>query len=398
MRTVLLTLLALSLAGCSEDLPEGCDDLVDDADDAQQQLIEIGAGQTLCWKGHLRFERELSLTVDGVTLRGIDAAVLDFSGQTSGANGLLVDSVRGITIEDLEVRNTPGDGIRINASEDVIVRGSKVIWDAPLPSAENGAYGLYPVACKRVLIEDCEVQGASDAGFYVGQSEDILVRNNVASRNVAAIEIENSERAEVTGNDVSDNTAGILAFDLPGLPAGNGGHVSIHDNVVHGNDRANFATEGTIVSYVPPGIGIMVVAKDFVEVARNTVRDQSTTGVMIVSYDVVSLLGAGSANDPGYDSLPEGTNVHDNTFENVGQMPLGGLGSILGRTLPQVVWDGKFDEARPDADARKICIRDATLLNFDYEGGLMHPSMDPAPNDCTHPEEAPVCIFDVCTR
>lgn len=36
--------------------------------------------------------------------------------------------------------------------------------------------------------------GASDAGIYVGQSQDIVVRNCRAERNVAGIEIENSLR------------------------------------------------------------------------------------------------------------------------------------------------------------------------------------------------------------
>ncbi|MFZ4083138.1 MAG: right-handed parallel beta-helix repeat-containing protein [Pirellula sp.] len=48
--------------------------------------------------------------------------------------------------------------------------------------------------CTNFLIEDCIAIGASDAGIYVGQSQDIVVRNCRAERNVAGIEIENSHR------------------------------------------------------------------------------------------------------------------------------------------------------------------------------------------------------------
>src|SRR3546814_1516361 len=68
------------------------------------------------------------------------------------------------------------------------------------PSTDNGAYGLYPVQVDNVLIEDSVVKGASDAGIYVGQSTNIIVRNNRAEGNVAGIEIENSTGADVYGN------------------------------------------------------------------------------------------------------------------------------------------------------------------------------------------------------
>ena len=44
--------------------------------------------------------------------------------------------------------------------------------------------GLYPVRTRNVLIEDSVAIGASDAGIYVGQSRDVVVRNNRAEYNV----------------------------------------------------------------------------------------------------------------------------------------------------------------------------------------------------------------------
>ncbi|GIS32108.1 MAG: hypothetical protein Ct9H90mP4_00220 [Gammaproteobacteria bacterium] len=53
------------------------------------------------------------------------------------------------------------------------------------PKPTNGAYGLYPVESKNVLIDGCVAIGASDAGIYVGQSQQIIVRNSSAHYNVA---------------------------------------------------------------------------------------------------------------------------------------------------------------------------------------------------------------------
>lgn len=114
------------------------------------------------------------------------------------------------------MKNTAGDAIRIDGSANVVFRRVVVRWDGE-PSNANGAYGLYPVNSEGVLVEECEVFGASDAGIYVGQSKSILVRNNHVHGNVAGIEIENSVEADVYGNRATDNTAGILIFDLPDL-------------------------------------------------------------------------------------------------------------------------------------------------------------------------------------
>ncbi len=83
------------------------------------------------------------------------------------------------------------------------------------PNPKNGAYGVYPVSSTNVLIDRVTVKGASDAGIYVGQSKNIIVRNSRAEFNVAGIEIENSMNADVFDNVSTHNAGGILIFDLP---------------------------------------------------------------------------------------------------------------------------------------------------------------------------------------
>ena len=171
--------------------------------------------------GSYDFVGELSSSVDNVVLRGtgMDAetgTVLRFGGQTSGAQSLLATGDN-FVVQDLAIENSPGDAIKVIGTNGVTIRRVRVEWTNG-PDENNGAYGLYPVQTRNVLIEDCEVRGASDAGVYVGQSENIIVRRNYVYENVAGIEIENSKFADVYENNTTGNTAGILVFDLPGPP------------------------------------------------------------------------------------------------------------------------------------------------------------------------------------
>ena len=108
-----------------------------------------------------------------------------------GAEGLLVNAAEHFTIENLAIEDTKGDGLKANGCKDLTIRNVRVEWTGG-PDEKNGAYGLYPVQCEHVLIEKSAAIGASDAGIYVGQSTQIVLRDNRAEMNVAGIEIENS--------------------------------------------------------------------------------------------------------------------------------------------------------------------------------------------------------------
>ena len=107
-------------------------------------------------------------------------------------------------IEDLTVEDTVGNAIKVLGAKDVTFRNVRVEWTGEAKST-NGAYGIYPVECQNVLIDSCISIGASDAGIYVGQCHDVIVRNCRAERNVAGIEIENTLRADVYDNIATNN-------------------------------------------------------------------------------------------------------------------------------------------------------------------------------------------------
>ncbi|MEJ7730783.1 MAG: parallel beta-helix domain-containing protein [Polyangiaceae bacterium] len=324
-------LLVVFAAGCSDEAvpagggtggggnPDCAATLTPGADDqsvVQTALIEASAGDTLCFAaGTFSFQSELSLSASDVILRGagIDETVLDFVSQTTGANGMVITGDR-VTVESLTAKNTPGDGIRATDVEDITFRDVAVRWDAAASTA-NGAYGLYPVGSSGVRIEGCVVNGARDAGIYVGQSERILVTGSEAHGNVAGIEIENSTDAEVVDNHVHDNTGGLLVFNLPGLPVQDGKRANVHQNIVENNNLKSFAEAGTVVAAVPPGIGILILASDDNEIHDNEIRNNRSVGFVLLNYTTALFE---PHNDPDFDGFPQGNYIHDNLFDGNG--------------------------------------------------------------------------------
>jgi parallel beta-helix repeat protein len=354
--------LAVGLAACtpSTDAPSGAGAATNDApptkvlsprDDIQtalqEALIVAEPGSTIqLEEGVYVFTAGLSLDVDGVTLRGrgMDRTVLDFSGQQTGSEGMMVTS-NGVTLEDFAVRDTKGDAIKSQGADDVVYRRLKVSWSRG-PDTQNGAYGLYPVASTNVLVENCVAMHASDAGIYVGQS-----------KNMFAIEIENSHGADIYGNVATGNTGGIEVIDLPDLPAKGASDIRVRDNEIYDNNHPNFAPKGMLVANLTPGTGIVVLGGKNVEVFGNRIEGHDTYGMLIASY----FLTRQPIKDPEYYPWPEGIHVHHNTFTGNGRSPrIPGASAALaalGNPIPAILWDGarnpeKMRDGQLPAEAR----------------------------------------------
>ena len=309
--------------------------------DIQEALILAEPGDIIRLSaGIFALEDSLSLDVPGVQIEGegMGQTILDFSNQLSGAQGLSVTSDN-VTLQDFAIQNAKGDAIKVKGVTNIKFLRVKTEWTNG-PSSENGAYGLYPVESKNVLIDGCVAIGASDAGIYVGQSQNIIVRNSRAEFNVAGIEIENSYFADVYNNTATNNTGGILVFDLPGLPQQGGHHVRVFNNRSVGNNTDNFAPEGNIVGEVPRGTGIIIQANSDVEIFNNEIGENDTVNIAVVTY-------GNDTDDKTYYPHPKSIQIHGNTFGPTGYNPdtsKGELAKILfdlsGGDMPDIFWDG----------------------------------------------------------
>lgn len=304
----------------------------------QEALILAEPGDEIVLEaGRFELTDGLSLDVDGVTVRGAgaDQSILDFTGQQGAGEGLLVTS-DDVVLRDFAVENTTGDAIKSKGADRIVYTGLRVEWTRG-PHPENGAYGIYPVESSDILIDGVQAIGASDAGIYVGQSKNIIVRNSIARLNVAGIEIENSYGADVFHNIATENTGGILVFDLPDIPQQGGHDVRVFQNVVVDNNTPNFAPAGNIVAGVPTGMGVMVMSNYNVEVFENVFEDNGTGNVLIVSYP-------NETSDERYNPYPVNVLVTRNAHGKAGYKPAfeGGaaLAEAFGGTIPPITYDG----------------------------------------------------------
>ncbi|MBL7859853.1 MAG: right-handed parallel beta-helix repeat-containing protein [Cyclobacteriaceae bacterium] len=373
----------------------------------QTQLITIQDGDTLDLpEGNFMFTK--SLAMDGksnVVIRGkgMDKTILSFKNQTEGAQGLLITNGNNISLVDFSIEDAIGDNLKVSEVRGITLKRIRSVW-ADGPKTENGAYALYPVLCKQVLIDECIAMGSADAGIYVGQSDSVIIRNSKAYWNVAGIESENSRWVEIYGNEAYENTGGILVFDLPGLTQY--GHTTkVYNNRVHDNNHENFAAKGNIVASIPPGTGLMILATHDLELTKNEITDNKTIGVGIISYELVAALNEGEVEqessiggvqtvdnnfrtDTLYNPFPYQIYIHENKFENSHWFPA--LGHDIGKLFfmksfmnpPDIAYDGIEDPKRAD---RGLCVQEGdkvNVINLDAANDFKSLKKDARQFDC----------------
>jgi parallel beta-helix repeat protein len=366
----------------------------------QEDLIKARPGSIIqVPAGKFNLDRTLSLKVDKVTIRGqgMDQTILSFSGQKAGSSGLLVKA-NDFTIEDLAFEDTAGDALKVEESINVTIRRVRVEWTGG-PKETNGPYGIYPVTSKNVLIEDSVAIAASDAGIYVGQSENVIVRRNRAERNVAGIEIENTKNADVYENIATNNSGGIMAFNLPDLPVQDGGHVRIYNNKVVGNNTPNFAPTSQIVSRLPTGTGVLVMAIKNVEIFKNIIKDNNTTNINITGYHPDE---ENPIKDQRYSRYTASVYIHDNEISGGGKSPdvrlprVAALTKVTGNALSDIVYDGVVepqDGKKVKPEDAKICIDNngaAGFLDYDLSNNFKNLSRNVKAYKCSLPALAAI--------
>lgn len=309
---------------------------------------------------------------------GMESTVLSFRNLKTGGEGVKIVG-ENIVLEDFSVEDAPGDGIKAQHTDGITFRKLNVTWTNG-DKSKNGTYAIFPVQCKNVVVDACIASHSKDAGIYVGQSENIIVKNSLAFGNVAGIEIENCDNAEVFNNVARDNSGGILVFNLPGLPKSDGHSTKIYNNEIIDNNHENFAVaigedlNGNTVTMIPPGSGIILLAAKKVEIFNNKILRNKTTGLAIASYQITGF----PAEAPNWSPYTSEIFVHDNTYERTLKIPdltrdLGQLVSVYnayGKAKTQdIVYDGIWNEEISktiETNPMKICIQEQGIEKLHF--------------------------------
>jgi hypothetical protein len=145
------------------------------------------------------------------------------------------------------------------------------------------------------------------------------------------------------------------------------------------------------VAKVPTGTGVIVLATNHVEVFKNTIKDNNTANVSVISYFTTG----NPMNDATYYPFPEAIYVHDNIISGGGTAPSGeyadALAPVVGKPMPAILFDGIVNPAKLGAGKRlpddlRICIQnngDANFMNYDAGGHFKHVSRDLKPYSCS---------------
>ena len=401
-RVIFLPLCALMVAGLIS-----CNHApVNFQKEFQEQLIKAKAGDVIeIPEGKFHLDRTLSLSADKVTIRGkgMDKTILSFAGQKEGGSGLLVKA-NDFVIEDLAIEDTAGDGLTVQGGNNVTIRKVRVEWTRGA-NMENGPYAIYPTECKNVLVEDSVAKGAVDTGFYIGQSDYVVMRRNRAEYNVDGFEVENSQHVDVYDNVAANNTGGIGVFNLPSLPKQGGRDVRVFRNQIYQNNTANFAPKSLgAIYHLPAGTGMYIMAINNVEVFQNKIHDNNTSNISVIAYNP----SLGEVKDARYRPFTEQVYLHDNEISGGGKQPdvrqdqVKALSAALGGTLLDVLYDGVVDpairSAKKGANPAQICLANngaVTFLNYDGGNGFKHPVRDLKAYECSLPSLQAVVIPQV---
>ena len=302
----------------------------------QEAIDRAAPGSTIRVQPGEYYE-SITVDVDKITLIGGDGTpasrpALDGHGVHSDA---VIVSGHDFTMSNFVVRHFVGNGVVAQETTNFTLKDTKL--------EDTGLYGVYPVRSSFVKIQRVEVIGARDAGIYVGQSKGIVVEDCVAHGNVTGIEIENSVDARVERNRVYDNAGGILVFALPGNPSKEARRTRVALNKITSNNHENFADPGSIVSRVPSGSGVFVLAADDTEVTENEIKDNHSFGVAVLGLE--SLFPGRGPFDVG--AYSDRTRVHANTYSGNGSKPdkailaagLKGADLLWDVTGPSNVWN-----------------------------------------------------------
>jgi parallel beta-helix repeat protein len=228
-------------------------------------------------------------------------------------------TIYGLTISGITIRDFSNNGL--------FARGVDGYAFVDVHSVNNPNYGIFPVSTRNGLITRSSATGADDSGIWVETSQNVSVTHNVVENNVNGFEVSNSDDILLAHNVARGNSVGMAILFLPDIfdVRQDTQRITIRDNEIHDNNKPNTAGPGSILSTVPPGIGILHLGADDSRIERNVVEDNDFIGIGVVDYCLAVFggpfdCGADPEVTPGFimDSRASNNQVVENELANNG--------------------------------------------------------------------------------
>jgi parallel beta-helix repeat protein len=257
---------------------------------------------------------------------------------------------------------------------------------------------------RKHLIDGAVAIGASDAGIYVGQSRNVVVQNSRAEFNVAGIEIENTIGADVHDNLATNNTGGILIFNMPDLPQP-GHNTRVFNNKVIGNNTEFRRGRGAVAESRPAPAS----SSTRTTMLKFSTTKSATTRGEPADFQLFQRHVPATDHRPVVRRLSRGISVFNNTFP---RRHRAGAGHTAARSpqmfgdvgdLPDIIWDGRVDTAKfvegRLPDALSICIDNGTseIVNTDSANDFANPKIETDAHRCSIERLPAITLPDVLT-
>jgi parallel beta-helix repeat protein len=215
-------------------------------------------------------------------------------------------------IDGVEIKGFTVEGFSNNGIWLVHVNHFNIENNVSINNLENG---IWPTLSANGQVKKNVSYGSQDSALWVEASENVRVINNDLHHSPTGLEVTISKNLTIENNDVHNNTVGIglyhpaaAGLDSP-WPSSELGYWRIANNYVHDNNEPNTATGGE-VALLPPGLGMLVLGVDHVDVQKNRIEKNDFVGVGMIDWCV-------ALGDPGCqaNSLPPG--FEDTALDNV---------------------------------------------------------------------------------
>jgi mono/diheme cytochrome c family protein len=133
----------------------------------------------------------------------------------------------------------------------------------------------------------------------------------------------------IENNLVYDNAGGILTFITPGLPIKTTYDLIIRNNFITNNNHVNFGAPGSMVSGVPSGTGIVIMAADEVTMENNIISGNKNAAIVITDHDSFPNITKDPETDPKSDKIA----ILNNVMYNNGTEPIDEIKALKVATL-----------------------------------------------------------------
>jgi hypothetical protein len=287
----------------------------------------------------VRITKSLKLLAKSNLKKGVKVRILAGPGQTDGivvepANPGDPDIV-GLKIQGFTVEGFPKMGIWLKHVQKFTIQGNE--------SINNLENGIFPTLSAKGNIKKNVAYGALDAALWVEASEDVRVMQNELYDSPTGLEITVSKKVKAQKNDIHDNVVGVGLYHPNGAslpPLGGDGDWVLKGNKIYNNNKPNTAPPGSLVSGLPPGLGVLLVGVDRVTIDKNEITGNDFVGVAVLDW-CIALDGTDfdcDTNPPIVQSAPDLNTIKRNMLGNNGNNPPGGLFSSLAGDLAIVAF------------------------------------------------------------